>query len=174
MADTYALLEEGVRHGIARVLEEYDLEPLLKTLPEERAFELGLDAARHALAPLIWRALVGEALDTEHVRELLGVTRQALYQRVERGTLLGLPGERTTLFPVWQFDDGGARAVTSQIVSAFRDALEDDYEPLLVASWAVTPQPELDDRSPQDWLATGGAEEPVVVSAKRAAQALAR
>jgi hypothetical protein len=174
MADVHALIEEGFREGLWRLLSSHDLEPLLGAMSEDQAIRLGQDAARQALAPVIWRAAAGEVLETEHVRELLGVSRQALAQRVERGTLLGLPGGRTTLYPTWQFDGHAVRPLVTRIVAAFRDRLGNAFDPILVASWARTPQPELGDKPVATWLAEGGDERAVELAAARSAETLSR
>lgn len=172
MADALALIEEGFREEYWQLLRSYELDHLLKNLTDERALDYGRDAARQALAPLIWRAAAGEVLETEQVRELLGVSRQALAQRVERGTLLGLPAERTTLYPTWQFDGTRVRDVVADVISAFRERLGVTFDPLLIASWAGKSQPELEDHTPAAWISEGRDEKRVVVAAKRTAEAL--
>jgi hypothetical protein len=174
MADSFALLEDGFREGLWRLLKSHHLEPLLGSLSEDQALALGQEAARHALAPLIWRAAVGYVCATELVRELLGIRRPALAQRVDRGPLVGLAGERTTLYPTWQFAGAAVRECVPGIIAAFRDRLGADYDPRLVASWARTPQPELEEQSPAAWLSEGRDEGAAAVAAMRAAEALSR
>lgn len=174
MADAYALLVEGFGQELGRLLETYELDRLLKNLPEDQAMTYGREAARSAMAPLIWRAAAGDVLETSAVRELLGVSRQALADRVDRGTLLGLPAERTTLYPTWQFDGTAVRDVVPDVVGAFRARLGESWDPLMVASWARTPQRELEDETPADWLIQGRDEQRVLLAAKRAAEALSR
>lgn len=174
MADTQALLEEGFFEELARLSEAYDLYDVFGDVAEERALAYGRAGARAALAPLVWRAAAGEVIDTSSLRELLDVSRQALGQRVERGTLLGLPGERTTLYPVWQFDGTEVRPVVADILAAFRGEVGDDVDPRMIASWAQTPQRELDAETPAAWIVSGRDSDVVVLAAKRAAQALAR
>lgn len=174
MADAHALLHEAFRDERDNLDRDYGLSTLIDAMTESDAQAFGRAAARRAYAPLVWRAVAGDALDTTAVRKMLGVSRQALAERVERGTALGLPGERTTLYPVWQFDGADIRPVIADIIAAFRDALGDDVDPLIVVSWADAPQPELDGATPAAWVAEGRDEKPVIVAAERTAQTLRR
>lgn len=100
MAEARTQLEIGFRAGVAELLAAIPaLDDVLSGLSPEGLHRHGHEGARHALAPLVWRAVAGDVLTTEQVRELLQVSRQALHKRVEAGTLLGLPAERTTLYP---------------------------------------------------------------------------
>ncbi len=47
---------------------------------------------------------MGERWPTPMVTEFLRTTRQALQKRVVRGSVIGLQGPGTRVFPVWQFD----------------------------------------------------------------------
>ncbi len=174
MADARASLEEAFRKELSDLTRTYDLNGLLDSLPREQARFYGCEAARRALAPLVWRSLAGEVLDTSHLCALLSISRQALAQRVARGKLLGLPSERTTLYPVWQFDGSDVRPVVVDGISSFRAHLGDDVDPLMIASWAQTPQPELDDEKPASRIAEERYWRSVVVSAERAAESLSR
>ncbi len=140
----------------------------------DEARELGARGADADLAPLIWAAAVGERWPTTTVTDFLGVTRQALHKRVVNGTALGLPGRGTTLFPVWQFDLGAheVRPLVAEVITAFRDELG-PVEPLLIASWATTDQPELG-MAPEEWLANGKDPTELVRIARRAASELGR
>lgn len=135
-------------------------------------------AARNVLAPLLWSQAVGDRWDTTQVSQFLDVTRQAIHKRVVGGSILGIPGEHTTWFPVWQFDIGQRRVrpEVRDIVSAFRGRLGADVDPLVIATWATTPQPEdLDSQTPAEWLEGASFEsDPLVVAAQRAAARLAQ
>lgn len=150
------------------------LEEVLHDLSPEQADRYGREAARQALAPLMWRAASGEVLSTEQVRGLLGVTRQALHKRVEAGTLLGLPGEHTTLYPAWQFERSAVRGVLPAVIAAFRERLGPEYDARMVASWANSGQPDLKGATPAEWLTDGLDPDAVVIAAERAADALVR
>lgn len=144
-------------------------------LDEERAAELGRDAAAAAVAPALWAQQVGDRYDTAAVVDLLGVSRQALHKRVANNSLLGIPGKGTTWFPRWQFDieRRQVRPVVAEIVAAFRAALG-ALDPLLVASWATTEQHEdLEGATPEDWMVARRDDHQLVAAARRAASGLA-
>lgn len=175
MADSLRLLEDGFRQGVGDLLDGLpELDRLFAVLPGQEARSYGYDAARRALAPLVWRALAGDVLTTEEVRRLLGVSRQALHKRLAGGSLLGLGAERTTLFPVWQFSGAAVHPAVAKIVKAFREHMGAEADARLIVSWAVTPQPELKEETPADWLLAGGDEEPLLRAAARAAKAIGR
>jgi hypothetical protein len=123
---------------------------------------------------LLWAEAVGDRWDTTETAEFLGVTRQALHDRVKRGTLLGLPGRGVTWFPNWQFDLAARRArpVVAALLQVFR-GMDRPLEPVEIASWAQVPQPDLDDVAPADWVAEGRPDEAVVASARHSAARLA-
>jgi hypothetical protein len=175
MADTVRALEEGFRRGLSELLDELPgLPDGLAYIASEEAVRYGRDAARRSLAPLVWRLLAGDVLTTEEARALLGISRQALQKRVAKGTLLGLPGERTTLFPVWQFDEAGAvREAVPAVLRIFRDRLG-EVDPRVVLAWATAPQPELKEDVPAEWIGAERELEPLLRAAERAAEALAR
>lgn len=134
--------------------------------------EIGRHAGEQAAAAARWRERLGDAIDTETVVRLLGVTRQALDSRKKTGSVLALPGTRTTHYPTWQFDLSGPRPVvrdvTLRIVTAFRERL-DDVSPFTIAAWAASLQPELDGRTPIDWISHNDPDAPVIAAAQRAA-----
>lgn len=56
----------------------------------------------------------------------------------------------------------------------FRDELGEDLSPPTVLGWAAIEQPELDSRTPADWVAGGRPDGAVLAAAARAAAGLAR
>ena len=56
------------------------------------------------------------------------------------------------VFPRWQFTDDGPLSGLRQVLAA----LPDDYHPLDVADFMTTPNNQLGERSPAEWLSTGG------------------
>lgn len=141
---------------------------------EDDLFRLGREAAAAALAPLLWAAAVGETWNTTRAAEFLKVTRQALYKRIQSGSILALPGRGTSEFPVWQFDPETrlVRHIVGSIVGAFRSA-DDQVSSLVIASWATTPNARLDGLSPAQWINDGRDENAVLTAARRAARGLA-
>src|SRR5919201_553640 len=70
--------------------------------------DLGRRGALLAAADLVWSRHLGPGYSTKQVRELLGCSRQAVSERVQRGTLLALPTrEGQPTFPAFQFGAGG-------------------------------------------------------------------
>ena len=148
----------------------------LGKLDDEEAVRLGRRAAAQVLAAARWAQVVGDRLDTTQVTQLLGVTRQALAKRQQTGSLLGLPGDGTTWYPTWQFDidEGCIRPEVRDVLGAFRDRL-DEFDPVVVAAWATTPQDEdLAGETPAQWLRAGRGQDQLRRAAERAAARLSR
>ena len=171
MADAEAVVYESFREHLARMLACHD--GLLERVGEGEAETLGRRGAEGALAPLIWGEAVGERWDTTETAELLGVSRQALHDRVKRHTLLGVPGRGVTWFPIWQFDLAcrQVRPVVAETLKVFC-RLPQRLQPVEVASWARQSRPELDGLSPADWIAGGRPDKAVVAAARHSAAAL--
>lgn len=172
MADALSAFVDGFSQRLKVLLDRHS--EILWSVEPERATAFGAEGADAAVAPLLWAAAVGERWDTATVTEFLGVTRQALHKRVVSGSVLGLPGRGTTWFPVWQFDRANHRVLpeAAEVIAAFGRAL-DTFDPLVVASWATSEQPELG-MSPEEWLTAGKDPGEVVRVARRAAAELAR
>src|SRR5215210_6704660 len=165
MVDAEAALYEGFEEHLGRMLARHG--QLLDKVDGREARELGRRAAEAALAPLLWAEAVGDRWDTTETAEFLGVTRQALHDRVKRGTLLSLPGRGVTWFPIWQFDLAARRArpVVASLLQVFR-GMDRPLEPVEIASWAQRTHAELDNVAPADWIADGRPEDAVVTSAR--------
>jgi hypothetical protein len=170
MADGYALLvEEFARH-----LNKW---PDLADLDEDETKRLATEAAEAVIGPLLLRQLLGEdRLDTHRVALALGISRQAVHKRLKNHLLLGVPGRGTTWFPAWQFEQHKpqVRPVVPQLLAAWAAAGgEGVLDPQTVLVWAATPQPELEDQTPEEWVRLGKPDEPVLAAARAAARALA-
>jgi hypothetical protein len=116
---------------------------------------LGRRAALLAVAGRLWTDQLGPFYDTNGVRSLLGdVTRQAVADRTRRGVLLALrTGAGQVVYPAFQFGPHGqVIAGLAQVLSLF---YLDDTSSWTVASWLVTPDPDLAARSPVDALRDG-------------------
>lgn len=176
MAHPASELEAGLKEGVAEVLDSEELVALLDQRSKGELFEAGRRAVQLAVSPLIWEQRLGPMLDTAHVWERLGVSRQAVAKAVDAGRLVGIRSGKSRRFPVWQFAFGDQVAIRPQvgeILTAFRGAYP-DVTPLQVASWAMTVQPELDGSTPSRWLEEAKPLEPVLLAARRAAAALAQ
>lgn len=176
MGDALKCLEEGFEREVSSMVHSREgLAEALAGLDDSDAFELGRRGAREALAPLVWRAVAGEVLDTTQLTELLQVSRQAIAKRVRHHSLLAVAGRGVTYFPIWQFDldERRVRPVVKEMLDVFADALG-DVDPLIVLSWARSPQhDELEGLTPQEWIEKDGNEEALKLAARRAAASLA-
>ena len=171
MADAMALLLESFHQRLSSLFREKDY--LLGRVDDEQARELGRRAAETVFAPLAWSEAVGDRWSTTEAAEFLDVTRQALHDRLKRGTLLGVPGRGVTWFPTWQFDIARreVRPVVASMLRALRQ-LERPLEPVEIAAWAQQPRSDLDDLAPADWIAAENADEQVLAAARRTASHL--
>jgi hypothetical protein len=170
MADGYAFLLDE----FAQRLKGW---PELADLDEADCKRLAREAAEAVIGPVLLRRLLGEdRLDTHRVALALGITRQAVHKKVRTHALLGVPGRGTTWFPAWQFEPHKpqVRPVVPQLLAAWAAAGgEAIFDPQTVLVWAATPQPELDDQTPEEWVRLGKADGPVLAAARAAGRALA-
>jgi len=149
----------------------------IEKLSEEEITELGARAAAQVVASARWSQVIGDRLDTSQVSQLLDVSRQALAKRQRTGSILGLRGDGTTWYPTWQFDmeSGSIRPTVRDLIGAFRDRLGQGCDPLLIASWAQTPQHEdLAGETPARWIQARSDPDQLRRSAERAAARLAQ
>ena len=104
--------------------------------------------------PSPWAKVLGPVYTTGGVRALLGdITRQAVDDRVNRGTLFALTtADRHRVFPAFQFDEKSEPLDgLAEVVTMLRP-LADEW---MVASFLTQPAGELDGRSPVVWLRDG-------------------
>ena len=171
--DTFAAIEEGLRQELT---QDKRMWALVEHVSEEEALELGREAARAVVGPVLLREMLGEdRFDTSAAARLLQVTRQALHKRVRAGRLLGVPGRGTTWYPAWQFDvsERKVRPSAQATFVTWVEALGTAFDPQTVLAWANSPQPELADQTPAEWIQAAGAEQPLLDSARRTARRLA-
>lgn len=156
---------------------------------EEALVELGFDeddpavgdvrsfgrrAALLVAADTVWGRHLGPMLSTKQVIQLLRVTtRQAVNDRVRRHRLLALPGhDRELDYPAFQFRaNGEPYPGVPAVLKAFSTA---GISPPTIASWFVTPQPDLDGVTPVEWMAAARDDNELAHAAQRSAQRLAR
>lgn len=170
--DTLGAIEEGLRQELTH---DKTTRALIEQISEEEALELGREAGRAAIGPLLLRHLLGEdRFDTSAVARLLQVTRQALHKRARAGGLLAIPGRGTTWYPAWQFDtdNRSVRPAARAVLSAWTEVCG-EFDPETVLAWANSPQPELASRTPAEWIEENGEEGAVTAAARRAARGLA-
>lgn len=130
---------------------------------EEIAGEKGIsvEAARRggllAAATTAWEDALGPQLDTTHVRELLGgVSKQRINELLQQHRLIGMKASNARWqFPAFQFADG--RLPVAKLAEAFWQLSTRAVDPWSAASWCVSPNPQLDGRTPAE-VATTDAE----------------
>jgi hypothetical protein len=95
---------------------------------------------------------LGPFYDTAGLTRWLDVSRQALADRVRRGSLLACrTADGHLVYPAFQFDGRGAiRRGLLPVLKAFTG--QDGWA---IASWIVTSTEALDGHSAMDWLALG-------------------
>lgn len=117
-----------------------------------------------------WDDLLGPFYSTAQMAKICGgISRQALADRRERRTILGLKtADGVVVYPTFQFDETN-RILRgfSEILQCFRGADVDDWT---LAGWLVSPLRALGGRSVVDWLRLGRELEPVLVLARDAAR----
>lgn len=119
-----------------------------------------------------WHRHLGRILSRRQVQAVLQLASSAdVDALVEQGHLLGLPVAGNELaFPAFQFGaDGRAIPVLQAILSAFGEVVASPYT---IASWFVTPQPQLRRQTPSAWLRQGKDPELVKEAARRSAARL--
>lgn len=134
---------------------------------------LGRRGALLAASELVWGRQVGPTLSSRAVAELLGVSRQAVHERTQRGSLLALRGsDGSMLYPAFQFGSNGRPlAGVAEAVRTLTPAVETRYT---IAAWFTSPEPELGGATPSGWLREGRDPAAVVEQARREAARLAR
>jgi hypothetical protein len=135
---------------------------------------LGRRAALLAASDVVWQKRLGPLYSSKQVRELMGRgTRQSVSELARRGRLLALPQDDGRLaFPAFQFSRNGERLPAfEQILRIFDGVVETPYT---IASWFVTPDAQLDGKTPAAWLRARRRPEPVLEAASRYAERLRR
>lgn len=137
---------------------------------------LGRRAALFAVAGTLWGRHLGPLLTTTQVAELLGVsTRQAVSDRVKRHRILALPaGERDLAYPAFQFSESGKRKPYPAMPPVLEVLSPAGLSPHTIASWFVTPQRDLDDATPVEWMAERRDVDRLLTAARRTAARTSR
>ncbi len=121
-------------------------------------------AAANAVRVARERAEVAaDALSREAIADLLGISAQAVSNRIRQDRLVAIREGRRWLLPVWQFDS----ALADPVLPGIPDALHAwPGSPVALSRWARTPSRDLDARTPAAALRDGDVRE--VVAAARA------
>ena len=108
------------------------------------------------------RALLDESLTRAEVARLLGVSNQAVLDRLDTGDLAGVKKGREWRIPMWQINPDAERGFLpglAQLRQVFPGGL------VSLSRWATTPNVELDGKTPADVLAAGRVDDVVRVAA---------
>jgi hypothetical protein len=132
--------------------EAWGPEPNEEELAEARRVGEGAEQAALALA-------LDGALSRELAADRIGVTPQAVSERVKAGKLVGLRRGREWRFPAWQFADDGTLPALGELIGAWPGT------PLALCAWAVTRSADLDGLTPAQALARRGGPERVLEAA---------
>ncbi|MDQ1738367.1 MAG: hypothetical protein QOE53_19 [Pseudonocardiales bacterium] len=164
------LLLSSVVSAVAHRLQSVSDEDLAQIDPAQLAERAAaLIPTPHPFAQL------GPFYTTRSVTKWLGITRQALDQRVRARKMLGCPtsdgGQR--VYPVWQFtEDGHSIPHLAELLDALHEGIDD---PWTWATWLAAPVPGRFDGMPAHrWLTQGRDAEPVLTEARRTAGRLAQ
>ena len=135
------------------------------------AERLGRDLAHDAETRIAWETAVGDHLTVPEAVEALGLgSRQAVYQRIQRGTLLAVDLDGQLVLPRYQFGPGRPDRRVTKVLRLLRSAhLRSDS----LVSWFATGQPELEGLTPADWLRKDGDPEARYDAARHTTGALA-
>ena len=159
------------KEAFGKTLEQLEQRSGTQGLGKDPA-ELGRRAALLVMSESRWSQHLGSLLETDEVRTLLGVTtRQAVSDLARRGKLLVLDaaGGRK-IYPAFQFSSAGRPyPEIAKILKAFSGAADSSYT---IASWMVSPNPLLDQKTPAEWMRARGDTELLLEAARRSAAPL--
>ena len=96
------------------------------------------------------------ALTRDAAAERIGVTPQAISDRLKAGKLVGLRRGREWRFPARQFADDGILSALDELIDAWPGT------PLSLSAWAVTRSVDLNGRTPAQALTRRGGPERVL------------
>ena len=96
---------------------------------------------------------IGPFYRSEQVARILGVSRQAVNERVRKHAILALrTTDETLVYPTFQFDGRQLLPGLKSVLAEFRHK---DIDRWAVAGWLVSPTAALADASPLDVVQTG-------------------
>lgn len=107
-----------------------------------------------------WDAQIGPFYDTPGLCKLLGVSKQALHDRVKRGTLLAVTSRNGKVgYPAFQFTGDQLLPGLRETLAEFRDTPVDGWA---IGAWFTTPAASLGKQTPAHWLAESEDIQPVI------------
>ena len=155
----------AAENTVERLLERIR-KPLLAIEREYRArgrsvTELGLEKLAHRIAAVVpvpspVNELIGPFYRSDQVSLLLGITRQAVHERIRKGGLLAArTADGVWVYPTFQFD---GRRLLEGLKTVLKEFDLDEVDRWAVAAWWVSPSAGLNAQSPSplEWLRSGG------------------
>src|SRR5581483_5336434 len=110
----------------------------------------------------------GPFYDTSGLSRWLGISRQALHQRVARHAILACPlDDGGVVYPTWQFLPSGA--TIPSLADVLGTLAEGPDDPWMIALWMRAPSETLDGNAPDEWLRSGHDPQLVVAMARQVA-----
>lgn len=155
-----------------RVHEKFARAGRANIAPEAFGDPEGIAAAMVAAIPAghVFDEISGPFYDTSGLIEWLGVSRQALNQRVQKYALLACPlaDGAGVVYPTWQFlDNGSTIASLGEVLRVLATGTDDRW---MVALWMQAVSDDLDGLRPSGWLRMGRDPQRVLDLATDAAQ----
>lgn len=154
----------GKVHERLRNADDANVDVAMFGDPEELA------EAMAAVLPLghVYDKISGPFYDTAGLTRWLGISRQALHQKVGRQAILACPlSDGGSVYPAWQFLTNGATIPhLADVLEALAAGTDDAW---MIALWMRAPNDELDGDRPSDWLRRGRDPELVLEAARRTA-----
>ncbi|MGH3562625.1 MAG: hypothetical protein ACRDTN_12710, partial [Mycobacterium sp.] len=110
----------------------------------------------------------GPFYDTTGLTRWLGVSRQALHQKVARHAILACPLEDGgVVYPTWQFLDSGATIPSlAEMLATLAEGTDDAW---MIALWMRAPNENLGGDRPSEWLRAGRDPQRVIAMARHVA-----
>jgi hypothetical protein len=152
-------LDVGAEQVLTALLVQYGL-----------AVDIPAEPASGVLARQLGPYLSGRA-----VQQRAGISRQALHGRRTRWAIIGVPTDDHTdpiVYPARQFSDLRHATVWPGVQQAAQLLAAGIDDPLTIAVWLDSANPDLDGHTAYDWFAAGGELERVAASAQRDARRL--
>jgi hypothetical protein len=121
-----------------------------------------------------WIRVLGPLLDVEEARRVLHLKNAREVGALQtKGQLLALSSfDGQTLYPAFQLSPSGKPyPEVARVLEIFSGAVETPYT---IASWFVSPQDLLNDKTPAAWLQEGGDPTLLLEAARRTAWRLAQ
>ncbi|OBI56028.1 XRE family transcriptional regulator [Mycobacterium sp. E787] len=166
-----AVLEREIMRSVSRkVHDRLRKAAAAEVSPEAFGDAEAIAEAMVAALPLghVFDEVSGPFYDTAGLARWLGVSRQALHQKIARHALLACPlADGGVVYPVWQFLESGATIPSlGEVLTTLAQGTDDAW---MMALWMRAPSDQLDGERPSEWLREGCDPERVIAMAREVA-----